>query len=184
VVAVTVLGETAPGGAVRRGGAKVGDVVFVTGPLGGSLLGRHLRPEPRVFEALALREAVPLHALIDISDGLSSDLGHILDESGGLGAVLDAAAIPTHPDAVALSARSGRTPLEHALGDGEDFELCFTVAPDDARRLVSAPPEGVRLFPVGEVVERPGLWLRHPDGTLTPVEPAGFDHLKADPSGG
>ena len=83
---------------------RPGDAILVTGPLGGSLFaGRHLRPEPRIAEALALHQAAPIHAMIDISDGLSSDLGHILAESGGLGAVLDAAAIPIHADAVAMS---------------------------------------------------------------------------------
>src|SRR5437764_1240545 len=81
---------------------------LVTGPLGGSLVaGRHLRPEPRIHEALALHEAAPLHAMIDISDGLSSDLAHILAESGGLGAVLDSAAIPIHADARELSRHDG-----------------------------------------------------------------------------
>jgi len=183
VVAVTVFGETTPRGAVRRSGAKPGDAVFVTGPLGGSLLGRHLSPEPRIAEALALHAAAPLHALIDLSDGLSSDLGHVLDESGGLGAVLDAGAIPVHPDAVALSARDGRSPLDHALSDGEDFELCFTVAPGDADRLAAAPPEPARLYRVGEIVTRPGLWLRQADGSLTRVDPSGFDHLRRPPQG-
>ena len=86
VISVTLLGEATARGAVRRAGARPGDAILVTGPLGGSLFaGRHLRPEPRIAEALALHEAAPIHAMIDISDGLSSDLGHILDESGGLG---------------------------------------------------------------------------------------------------
>lgn len=178
VVCVTVFGETTSRGAVRRSGARPGDAIFVTGPLGGSLLGRHLTPEPRVLEALAIHKAVSLHALIDLSDGLASDLGHILDESGGLGAVLDPAAIPVHGDALTMSARTGRTPLEHALGDGEDFELCFTVSLDDAARLLADPPEPARVFRIGEVVDRSGLWLRSESGMLTPVPPAGFDHLR------
>ena len=106
-------------------------MIFVTGPLGGSLMGRHLRPEPRVAEALALHDIVSLHAMIDISDGLASDLGHILEESGGLDAILDPDAIPIHPDAVARS-EDGRTPLDHALNDGEDFELCLVVPAEEA----------------------------------------------------
>ncbi|MGE5756834.1 MAG: thiamine-phosphate kinase, partial [Planctomycetaceae bacterium] len=123
VVSVTVLGEATGRGPVRRSGARPGDVVCVTGPLGGSVLGRHLRPEPRIAEALALHAAAPLHALIDISDGLASDLGHILEESGGLGAVLDADAIPIHPDGRTQAQHDGRALLDHALNDGEDFEL-------------------------------------------------------------
>ena len=150
-------------------------MIFVTGPLGGSLLGRHLRPEPRIAEALALHERVALHALIDVSDGLASDLGHILEESGGLGAVLDPDAIPIHPDAEALSRRDGRAPLDHALNDGEDFELCLAVAPEDAGRLEGGP---VRVHRVGEVIAEPGLWLGDRDRGRVPVVPRGFDHLK------
>ena len=108
VVTVTVLGQATVRGAVRRSGARPGDVILVTGPLGGSLFsGRHLRPEPRIAEALALHESAPIHAMIDLSDGLSSDLGHILDESGGLGAILDAASIPIHADAFEISLSDG-----------------------------------------------------------------------------
>ncbi len=93
--------------------------------------------------------------MIDISDGLSSDLGHILDESGRLGAVLDAASIPIHPDARALSHRDGVAALDHALNDGEDFELCLVVAPEDAERLIAAPPAPAALYQVGVVTEPP-----------------------------
>jgi thiamine-monophosphate kinase len=182
VVSVTVLGEATARGAVRRSGARPGDAILVTGPLGGSLLGRHLRPQPRVAEALALHEAAPLHALIDLSDGLSSDLAHILEESGGLGAVLDAEAIPIHPDARAQSCQDGRAALEHALHDGEDFELCVVVAPHDADRLVHAPPTPAVVVRVGDVCANPGLWLRSADGGLTPLEARGFDHLRAAPT--
>jgi len=179
VISVTLLGEATARGTVRRGGAKPGDAILVTGPLGGSLFaGRHLRPQPRIAEALALHEAAPLHALIDISDGLSSDLGHILAESGGLGAVLDAAAIPIHPDAHEMSRHDETTALDHALNDGEDFELCVVVADDDAARLLAAPPAPAMLRRVGIVTEVPGLRLRSLDGRERPIEPMGFDHFR------
>lgn len=180
VVSVTVLGMTTGRGAVRRSGARPGDVVCVTGPLGGSLLGRHLRPMPRVAEAIALHEAATLHALIDVSDGLASDLGHILEESGGLGALLDAGAIPIHADALAMARRDGRDPIDHALNDGEDFELIVVLAPDDAHRLLASPPPPARLHRVGTIVEATGLRLRRDDGTTTPIEPRGFDHLRGE----
>ena len=165
VISVTVLGEATARGAVRRAGARPGDAILVTGPLGGSLFaGRHLRPEPRIAEALAVHQIVPIHALIDISDGLSSDLGHILTESGGLGAVLDAAAIPIHPDAHEMSQRDGTPALDHALNDGEDFELCLVVSADDAARLLAAPPAPATLYRVGTVTELPGSASAHPDG--------------------
>jgi thiamine-monophosphate kinase len=179
VVSVTVLGETTSHGAIRRSGARAGDLILVTGPLGGSLIhGRHLRPEPRVHEALALSGQAHLHAMIDLSDGLSSDLGHILEESGGVGAVLDASAIPIHPDAVDQSRVDGLSPLDHALHDGEDFELCLVVSPQDARVLLDRPPESVKVFRIGEITAEPGLRLRSADGSLSTVEPRGFDHFR------
>lgn len=179
VISVTLIGEVTERGAVRRAGAMPGDAIFVTGPLGGSLAaGRHLRPEPRIFEALALHTHATIHAMIDISDGLSSDLSHILNESGGLGAVLDAAAIPIHPDAWEMSRRDGLAALHHALSDGEDFELCLVVPADEAIRLAAAPSLPASLYRVGEITDVQGLWLRDRDGQLTATEPRGFDHLR------
>src|SRR6266581_4525107 len=98
VINVTLLGEATPRGAVRRSGARVGDWLMVTGPLGGSILGKHLDFTPRVWEAAKLHLAAPLHAMIDISDGLAADLHHLCTESG-CGAVLRAEAIPIAEDA-------------------------------------------------------------------------------------
>ena len=180
VICVTVIGQTPAGfTAVRRSGAKPGDIVFVTGPLGGSILGRHLRPEPRIVEAQALRRSVEMNALIDISDGLASDLGHILEESGNLGAVLDADSIPVHDDARALSFDSNKSPLEHALSDGEDFELCVVLSSKAANRVESHPPDDIRLFRVGTVVAGTGLRIRDADGRETEIKLAGFDHLRS-----
>ena len=172
VVTVTVFGEAVGRGPVTRSGARPGDWVFVTGPLGGSIRGRHLSPIPRVVEALLLNERVPLTAMADISDGLSADLGHILDESG-CGAVLNATAVPVHPDAVELARTTGRSPLSHALGDGEDFELVFTVSPTDGEALMRSPPVH-GLVRVGECVES-GLWLDEA-GVRTPIERTGWAH--------
>jgi thiamine-monophosphate kinase len=179
VLSVTLFGRATERGSVRRSGARPGDSILVTGPLGGSLLGRHLRPEPRVAEALALHAAAPLHAMIDLSDGLSSDLGHILEESGNLGAILNAAAIPLHDDARLMSTRDGVTPLEHALNDGEDFELCVVMAAEDAARLLAGPPASVRIFKVGEITSDPGLRLRDANGGIAPIPVGGFDHFRA-----
>jgi thiamine-monophosphate kinase len=181
VVSVTVLGEATGRGPVTRSGARVGDIVFVTGPLGGSLLGRHLDPQPRVREALLLQESASLHAMIDLSDGLASDLPHVLDESGRVGAVLDRGSIPIHPDAQRLSERDGIPSLDHALGDGEDFELCFTVGPEDAARLAASPPAGVTLYRIGVIDGGTGLRIRHDDGRIEPCRVVGFDHLATGP---
>lgn len=167
VISVTALGEATGRGPVRRSGAKSGDWIFVTGPLGGSILGHHLDFTPRVREALALHQAVELRAMIDISDGLAADLNHILEESG-CGAVLVADAIPVSDAARELSRTSGKTPLQHALGDGEDFELAFAVSPADGAKLLAASP--VPVWKVGECVES-GLWLGD-----APLAPTGWVH--------
>jgi thiamine-monophosphate kinase len=177
VVAITMLGQTTPAGPVLRSGARVGDAIFVTGPLGGSLLGRHVRPRPRIEEAQALQRTGSLRAMIDISDGLTADLNHILEESGGLGATIAADAVPIHADAFTLAARDGLAPLEHALHDGEDFELCAVIDRDAAERLAANPPPGVTLSRIGVIEAQPGLRLRTADGRVIPIEPRGFDHL-------
>ncbi|MFO0907718.1 MAG: hypothetical protein U0794_05045 [Isosphaeraceae bacterium] len=127
---------------------------------------------------MAIHRVVPIHALIDISDGLGADLTHILDESGGLGALLQESAIPIHPDAIELSAMDGIPPLQHALNDGEDFELCLVVSHEDAAKLERTPPPGVVLYRIGQVVSMPGLWLLDDQGKTRTFEPAGFDHLR------
>lgn len=172
VISVTVLGEPTQSGPVLRSGARSGDWIFVTGPLGGSILGHHLNFTPRVKEALALGEAVDLHAMCDISDGLSADLNHILEESR-CGAVLFAEAIPIADAARELSRTSNRTPLQHALGDGEDFELVFTVSPPDGEKLLAVPP-CAGLVKIGECVDS-GLWLQ--EGIeRKQLEPKGWVH--------
>lgn len=172
VISVTALGEVTERGAVLRSGAQPGDVIFVTGRVGGSILGRHLAPTPRIREALALHQVVNLHAMIDISDGLAADLSHILTESR-CGAVLLEEAIPIHDDAIALSQRTGRTPLLHALNDGEDFELIFTASAADAAILEERSP--VPVYRIGECVTDQGLWLEE-SGDRVPLTPAGWIH--------
>ena len=111
--------------------------------------------------------------MIDVSDGLVADLFHILEESQ-VGAVLDADAIPISD--AARSADDGRSPLEHALGDGEDFELLFTVSAEDGRRLLASPPAGLMLTRIGEIVAGSGGSLRRSDGKLTPLARTGWEH--------
>jgi thiamine-monophosphate kinase len=172
VIAVTLLGQAVPPGPVRRSGARPGDWLLVTGPLGGSILGKHLTFTPRVREALALHAGVPLHAMIDLSDGLAADVHHICEESG-CGAVLRAEAIPVSDAAGQI--KDGVSALDHALGDGEDFELAFAVAPEDGRRLIRKQPvPGITFVAVGECVEQ-GLWLEE-GGRRRALEPRGYVH--------
>jgi thiamine-monophosphate kinase len=110
--------------------------------------------------------------MIDVSDGLAADVAHLCAESG-CGAVLRAEAIPVADAARSLN--DGRSPLEHALGDGEDFELVCAVAPADGRRLVDTQPvPGLTLVHFGECVEQ-GLWLEE-HGRPRPLPPHGYVH--------
>ncbi|MEX0702670.1 MAG: thiamine-phosphate kinase [Planctomycetales bacterium] len=173
VVAVTVFGEATARGPVLRGGARPGDWILVTGALGGSLAGKHLSFVPRVREALRLHEAAGLNAMIDLSDGLATDLHRVLDESK-VGAVLRAEAIPVSD--AARAAADGRTPLEHALEDGEDFELLFTLAEEDARRLLASPPIELPLAHIGEITTGSGCELIDTDGKRRALPRAGWEH--------
>jgi thiamine-monophosphate kinase len=172
VISVTLLGQSTGRGAVTRSGAKPGDWLVVTGELGGSILGKHLDFTPRVKEAIALHAMSELHAMIDISDGLAGDVNHICEESR-CGAVLWADKIP-----IADAARrmpDDRSPLDHALGDGEDFELVFAVAREEAMRLVTTQPvPGIKLVAIGECVPE-GLWLQEGENRR-PLAPLGYVH--------
>jgi thiamine-monophosphate kinase len=173
VINVAVAGELPTGAAVTRSGAKPGDWIFVTGSLGGSIEGHHLDFIPRVHEALALRAACNLHAMIDISDGLVADLYHIVEESH-VGAWLDETAIPISK--AAASIHDNRSPLEHALGDGEDFELLFTVSPHDGQRLLAGNPLQIPLSRIGEIVAGDSCHLRDSSGIETPLPRLGWSH--------
>jgi thiamine-monophosphate kinase len=177
LVSITAIGAVGPHGLLRRQGAKPGDQLLVTGQLGGSLLGRHLDLEPRVREALLLNDRYDLHAAIDISDGLAIDLARLADASG-CGAVIELAQVPVSPAAKQLAATPGdaRTPLEHALSDGEDFELLLAVPQATAERLVAEQPLEVPLTRIGQCITQPGLWQQDADGQRRPLPPVGFVH--------
>ncbi|MEN6450398.1 MAG: thiamine-phosphate kinase [Thermoguttaceae bacterium] len=176
-VSITLIGAVTERGPLRRGGARPGDRILVTGSLGGSILGRHLDFEPRVAEALSLHARYELDAGTDISDGLSLDLSHILEESD-CGAVIRGDAVPVSDAARCLAQQpgDGRTPLEHALGDGEDFELVLAAPPDAAREMLADQPLGVPLTDIGEFVAERGLWIAGDDGIRRPLEPRGWEH--------
>jgi thiamine-monophosphate kinase len=172
VVCVTIIGEATPRGPVRRSGAKPGDWLLVTGPLGGSILGKHLTFTPRIREALRLHDLVDLHAMIDISDGLAADVQHLCTESR-CGAVLRAEAIPISEAARTMN--DGTPPVDHALADGEDFELVFALPPGQAQRLLQDQPvPGITCTHIGECVEQ-GLWLEE-RGQRRVLQPQGYVH--------
>lgn len=177
VVSVTAIGSTHPGRAWRRDGARTGDAIVATGRFGGSLLARHLDPQPRVREALEIADRFDVHAAIDVSDGLALDLSRVMHASG-TAAEVDLSAVPIHADAYEAAAAEpgGRTPLERALGDGEDFELLLAMPEADAIALVAAPPAGLPCTIIGRVFEGTGLFARSADGRLDPLAPTGFQH--------
>jgi thiamine-monophosphate kinase len=179
VISVSVLGESNKRGDVTRSGARPGDALFVTGELGGSILGKHLTFTPRIREALELAEILPLHAMIDISDGLAADLQHVLDESG-VGAVLRADSIPISEAARAVARQREGHPLDHALDDGEDYELLFTVPGPAAERVPKELASGVRVSCIGEITSAPGLWMEDASGRRA-IQPKGWVHRVGAP---
>jgi thiamine-monophosphate kinase len=176
-VSVTLLGEVTRRGPLRRDGARPGDQILVTGSFGGSILGRHLDFEPRVREALLLSERYALRAGIDVSDGLLVDLAHVAEESG-CGAVLRTEDVPVSEDSrrLAQTLGDGSTPLDHALGDGEDFELILAVAPEEATRMLAEQPLKVPLTAVGHFTAEPGLWQADAQGGQRKLVPRGWQH--------
>ena len=169
MVSIAMLGTVPRGKAALRSGAEVGDAIFVTGELGGSLEGRHLEFEPRVEEAQWLAKQFALHAMIDISDGLASDLRHIL-ESSHVAAELLSSAIPTALAArrIAKEKTTAKPAVLAALTDGEDFELLFTVASRDAVPLLDAWKlqfPKVPLTCIGRIKAGEGMTLRDKTGT-------------------
>jgi thiamine-monophosphate kinase len=198
-----LIGEAERSRAVRRSGARPNDHIFVTGALGGAAAGlrllergtrlrkkrprstrdravedlllRQLRPEPRVRWGAVLGEERLATAMIDISDGLSSDLAHLC-RSSRVGARIDASRIPIDPPVTSLCGRRALDPLLLALHGGEDFELLFTIRPRDLSWL----PRGMGGVPVtyiGDVTDEPGR-IRISEGSrIWTLEPKGFMHF-------
>lgn len=174
VISVTVLGEPLMAEPVCRSGAQPGDWVFVTGALGGSLpSGRHLTFPPRLDEARQISELVPINSMIDLSDGLAADIHHILKASS-VGAVLYESDIPL-TDA-GRNSQDNRSPLEHALSDGEDFELLFTVSAEQGKKLLSAWKSKTPISHIGEIIDGSGCQLKQTNGQLKLLEPIGWTH--------
>ncbi|QGJ69051.1 Thiamine-monophosphate kinase [Planctomycetales bacterium 10988] len=177
VTSVNVLGESTPRGLWRRDRAEPGDRLLVTGDLGGSLFGKHLHFVPRVAEALLLNQKYTIHAAMDISDGLGLDLRR-LGTASGLGGTLDADSLPiSHAAINAFEAGSDRTALEHALFDGEDFELLLAVPEKEAKRLLADQPlDSTMLTEIGTLHEDPSFYLIDQGGKKVDLPIGGFEH--------
>ena len=203
VIDSIVIGETMRGRAIRRAGARPGDHIFVTGTLGGAAAGlrllehgarlsrkrpqaarqlaverlllRQLRPEPRVLWGATLGEERQPTAMIDLSDGLSSDLLHLCHESR-VGAVIEASRIPVDPLVESLCGRRALDPLLLALHGGEDFELLFTIRPRDLSRL-PRHIGGVPVTYLGDVTREEGRIQVSEGSRVWTLKPAGFTHF-------
>lgn len=165
----TILGKPFGDIAIKRSGAKDGDLICVTGKLGGSFPKRHLTFTPRLEWSRILCEQCTPNAMIDISDGLLQDLQHILDQSS-LGANVDLQNIPIHEDAA-----SNKNPLESALGDGEDFELLFTISQDKKEFL----PKEIEFNIIGQMTSehQSQIWGKHSEKeSYLPIASNGFKH--------
>ncbi len=180
LLSVALIGSVPRGKLLVRSGAKVGDAIFVTGELGGSITGRHLEFEPRLAEARWLAEHFSIHAMMDVSDGLAGDLRHILHASR-CGAELLKSAIPISRAAKEISKRgdAAKPAIIAALTDGEDFELLFTVASKSAVPLLDAWKKQfpkLKLSCIGKIIAGEGLKLRDATG-VRPLTTHGYVHF-------
>jgi thiamine-monophosphate kinase len=194
---VTAIGEVPAGTAITRGGARPGDIVYVSGTLGDAALAlaaaeRRVRidaatlstlsqrldtPEPRVALGQALRGMAS--SALDISDGLTGDLGHILDASRA-GATIDLTAIPcSEALRVRLHGEERTLALGCLLAGGDDYELCFTAPPSLSDRITAvARALGVPVTPIGTMTAKAGLVVRDEQGRELGSLPHAFDHFE------
>ncbi len=191
VVDVTVLGEVEEDLVLVRSGARPGDILLVTGDLGRAGVGLQLlrrgtphplaaaycTPTPRVGEGQALARTRRVHAAMDLSDGVGSDVYRICEESG-VGARVDAAALPISSEVRSAATALGIDPLYCALRGGEDFELLVAAPADAVGPLTEAVATvGTPLTVIGEVrAKEEGVVLRLPDGSTQPLA-GGWDHF-------
>ncbi len=185
-ITITAMGEVPHAQALRRTGARPGDVVCVTGTLGDAALALALepgrapaslrerldRPQPRVTAGLRLRGLAT--AAIDLSDGLAGDLGHVLRVSGG-GARIDAALLPASPDFLG-NLRPGDSRLALQAQGGDDYELCICLplaALEGARASLDVP-----LTAIGRITAEPGLRFVDASGATITVPPHGYRHFE------
>jgi len=155
----------------------VDDAIMVTGTLGGSILRKHFTFKPRLKEGLLLNKKFSINSMIDISDGLAGDLNHILEESG-VGAVLYEDEVPISADAKKLARKTGFSALYHALHDGEDYELLFTLSDKDSKKLLASRPFPVRLSKIGHIKRSKGISMQDTNGKLKKIKPVGYKHFK------
>jgi thiamine-monophosphate kinase len=195
-ISVTLLGEVEAGRAFRRGGAREGDLIFVTGSLGGARSGlevletgsdteefsdsvsRFLEPKPRLEEARGLMRCQGVHAMIDISDGLASELGHLC-ESGSVGCLIEERKIPVLDEAEIWCRRCKKDPISFVLGSGEEYQLLFTVESRAYEEQKAHPllREGGVSTVIGRITEGSKRILISREGRHRRLESEGWDHF-------
>ena len=175
-ISVTVFGRPADrADPILRSGAQPGDALCVTGELGGAWrTRRHLEFCPRIDEAVQLVRDYDLHAMIDISDGLATDLDNICRASA-VAAEIYADRVPIHSDARRFSG-DDEAVLAFALGDGEDYELLFALPQEQAEKLCRQQPLSIKVTIIGCVLGGEGITLVYPDGRREPMSPSGWEH--------
>ena len=171
-ISVAMLSRTGGNEPIKRSGAKVGDGICVTGSLGGTGAGKHLEFDPRVKEAIKITQMVTVNSMIDISDGLSSDLNRIC-RSSRVGALVDAEKLP-----ISEEAEKSENPLSSALNDGEDFELLFTLSEKDCQKLLRYWVGQTAITQIGTITETGKVQIRMAEGEIEDLQPRGYDHLK------
>ena len=184
VVTVTLVGKVEEKRYVSRAGARAGDFLCVTGALGGSLLGKHLAFIPRVAEGSFLATNFSPTAMIDLSDGLASDLMKMMQASRTTAEVF-AEDIPVSEAAIRLAKRKGLSPIQVALYDGEDFELLFTLPREKVDRCLAQFRKNfsTQVTVIGRVRSgRKKPILVKKDGTVAPLEARGYEHFRKSQS--
>ncbi len=176
IIDVSVIGYCEENSPVLRSGAKVGDTIYVTGKLGGSSLSHHCAFSPRIEQSIWLAQNLSLNAMIDISDGLSSDLNHICRDSlCGAEIYEDLLEQVISDDAKKLAMQTNTTALYHLLNDGEDFELLASIA--ERSEDLPSLPDFIVLYPVGRMVSGSDVVLIRKDGNREKIFPAGYQHF-------
>jgi thiamine-monophosphate kinase len=201
IISIALLGEAKPGQILRRGGARPGDVLYVTGTLGDSraglellrarrhertilspratrfLMRRHIAPTARLSEGQALSESQLATAAIDVSDGLAGDLRHICEENS-VGALIDLRRLPLSPALRAFARARHHKPFDYALSGGEDYELLFTVSKANVARTDALIRRGrLCATPIGVITDqKQGIRMMTTQGKITPLTARSYEH--------